>query len=603
MSTNLNPLKDNLRELIAGIPEKAGVYQYFDLSGKIIYVGKAKSLKKRVSSYFTGKADSARLKLLVKSIADIRYIIVDTEYDALLLENNLIKKYQPRYNVLLKDDKTFPWICIKNERFPRVFSTRKFIRDGSQYFGPYASVKVMNTLLELVTKLYPLRNCSYVLSDENIQKKKFRLCVEYHVGNCKGPCEGLQGDADYDESISSIRHILKGNISGVIRLLDERMNGHSAKMEFEKAQLTKEKIERLEKFQARSTVVSPTLTDIDVFSVTSDEKYGYVNFFRLVNGAIVQGHTLEMKKKMEESDNDILELAIAEIRERFGGEPKEIIVPFIPGTEIPNTSYFVPQRGEKKHLLDLSQRNVEYYRREKQRRETLVDPERHSKRIMATMQKDLRLKEEPIHIECFDNSNFQGSEPVSACVVFRKGKPSKRDYRHFNIRTVEGPDDFATMEEVIFRRYKRMKEEKQELPQLIVIDGGKGQLSAAMKSLEKLELNGKIAVIGIAKRLEEIHYPNDSIPLYLDKKSETLRVIQNMRDEAHRFGITHHRKRREKATIKSELTEIPGISEKTAQKLLTEFGSVKRVQEATIGEIEKVIGKSKAEKIAMHFRI
>ncbi len=594
--------EQHIRQVLSGIPEKPGVYQYYNSDGKIIYIGKAKNLKKRVHSYFSGKADSARLRLLVKNIADIRIVIVDTEYDALLLENNLIKKHQPRYNVMLKDDKTYPWICIKNERFPRIFPTRTFVRDGSQYFGPYASVRTMKTLLELVKKLFPIRDCSYVLSEENIKKKKFRLCVEYHVGNCKGPCEGLQEEAEYNENIQQAKHILKGHTSSVIKSLKERMQKHALQMEFEQAQFIKEKLDRLEQYQAKSTVVSPTVTNIDVFSIAADENVGYVNFFRVVNGAIVQSHTLEMKKKMEETENELLELAIAEIRERFGGEMKEVIVPFVPEVKFPDVDFLVPQRGDKKQLLELSQRNVEFYRKEKQRQQTLVDPDRHTNRIMETAKKDLRLTEEPRHIECFDNSNFQGTEPVSACVVFKNGKPSKKEYRHFNIRTVEGPDDFATMKEVITRRYSRLKEEKAEMPQLIVVDGGKGQLSAATEALEELGLRGKVAIIGIAKRLEEIYYPGDSVPLYLDKKSETLRLIQFMRDEAHRFGITHHRKRREKGTIKSELLEIPGIGKGIAEKLLRKFGSVKRIKEATAAELSAEVGERRATMLLEHFK-
>lgn len=589
--------------MLAGLPDAPGVYQYFNEEGKVIYIGKAKSLKKRVSSYFTGKADNGRLRLLVKNIAELRFTVVDTEYDALLLENNLIKEYQPRYNVLLKDDKTYPWIVIKNERFPRIFPTRTFIRDGSVYFGPYASGKTMKTLLELVKKIFPIRECSFQLSEENIRKQKFRLCVEYHVGNCKGPCTGLQSEDEYNECIVQAKQILKGNTGAVIRALKERMKAHASAMEFERAQFLKDKISRLEQYQARSTVVSPTVTDVDVFSILSDEEFGYVSFFRVMNGAIVQSHILEMKKKMEESENELLERAVVELREKFGGEQKELIVPFIPEVPFPGINFLVPQRGDKKQLLELSLRNAAHYRKERERQRALVDPDRHANRILATAKKDLRLVEEPRHIECFDNSNFQGSEPVSACVVFRNGKPSKKEYRHFNIRTVEGPDDFSTMKEVIMRRYSRLLAEHAELPQLIVVDGGKGQLSAATEVLDELGLRGKIAIIGIAKRLEEIYYPGDTVPLYLDKKSETLRMIQHMRDEAHRFGITHHRKRREKSTIKSELLEIPGIGEGIAKKLLQKFGSVKRVKEASEEALKEEVGKRKATLIRNHFNI
>ncbi len=593
---------DHLQIILKAIPDNPGVYQYYDVEGKLLYVGKAKNLKKRVSSYFTKENhEQAKTAVLVRKIADIKYLVVDTEHDALLLENNLIKKYQPRYNVLLKDDKTFPWICITNERFPRIFSTRKVIRDGSQYFGPYVSGRVMHAILDLTKKMYPLRNCRLALTEKNIAAKKFKVCLEYHIGNCLGPCEGLQKEEHYDAGIADIRSILKGNVSTVLKHLKVMLDDFVRSMQFEKAQELKERIEALENYQAKSTVVSATITNVDVFSIQSDEKSAYVNFFKVIDGAIVQGHTIEMKKRVEETDDDLLQMAVVDLRERFSSLSTEVIVPFIPSVEIPGVEYFVPQRGDKKHLLDLSERNVGYFRKDKERQATLVDPERHSKRIMATMMKDLRLTEEPRHIECFDNSNFQGDFAVSAMTVFKDAKPSKRDYRHFNVKTVVGPDDFATMEEVIYRRYLRVKEENLEMPQLIVIDGGKGQLSAAMTSLEKLGLHGKVAVIGIAKRLEEIYYPNDSIPLYLDKKSETLRIIQQIRDEAHRFGITHHRKKRSKGTIKTELTEIKGISDTTAQKLLTEFKSVKQMKQKSLEEIVAVVGNAKGKLVWNYF--
>ena len=592
----------NLTEQIQSLPDSPGVYQYFDSSGKILYVGKAKSLIKRVSSYFNkGLYENGKTAMLVRKIADIKYIIVDTEPDALLLENNLIKKYQPRYNVMLKDDKTYPWISIKNERFPRVFSTRTLTRDGSQYFGPYASGKMMNTLLELINKLYPLRNCNLNLTEENIQRRKFKVCLEYHIGNCKGPCEGYQNEADYNDNISQIKNIIKGNISSAIKEMKGMMKDYADQMKFEKAHLLKEKVILLEKYQSKSTVVSPVIDNVDVFSISVDDQYGYVNFLKVLNGAIVQGHTVELKKKLEESSEELLEIAITELRQRFQSDAKEIIVPFLPEIAFPGVTFYIPQRGDKKHLLELSQRNVEYYRKEKERQETLIDPERHTKRIMQTMMKELRLKEEPRHIECFDNSNIQGAHPVAAMTVFKNGKPSKKDYRHFNIKTVEGPNDFASMEEVIYRRYKRAIEENQSLPQLVVIDGGKGQLSSAMKSLEQLNLNGKMAVIGIAKKLEEIYFPEDSIPIYIDKKSETLKVIQQIRDEAHRFGITHHRSKREKATIQSELTEIKGISYHTAQKLLRKFKSVNKIKGCSEQELGEVIGKAKAKIVFDYF--
>ena len=594
---------EHINALVKSMPDNPGVYQYYDADGKIIYVGKAKNLKKRVSSYFNkDQSENGKTKILVKKIVDIKFIIVDTELDALLLENNLIKKYQPRYNVLLKDDKTYPWICIKNERFPRVFSTRNIVKDGSLYFGPYASVKVMHTVLDLIKQLFKLRNCNFNLSTENVKAKKFKVCLEYHIGNCKAPCIGNESEEEYNQTISNIKEITKGNISTVSKHLKTLLNQHVEKLEFEKAHVIKEKIDALEKFQSKSTVVSPTITNVDVFSITSDEKTAYVNFLKVVNGSIIQGHTIELKKKLDESNQELLALSIVELRERFHSDAKEVIVPFEIETEFPGIEFTVPQRGDKKHLLELSERNVNYYKREKIKQENLIDPERHTKRILEQMKKDLRLTEEPRHIECFDNSNFQGAYPVAAMTVFKDCKPSKKDYRHFNIKTVEGPDDFASMEEIIYRRYKRVLEENQSMPQLIVIDGGKGQLSSALESLDKLGLKGKVAIIGIAKKLEEIYFPGDSIPLYLDKRSESLKIIQQIRDEAHRFGITHHRNKRDKGTLKTELTEIKGISDTTAQKLLSHFKSVKKVKEATEEEIASVVGKSKSKTITDYYK-
>lgn len=579
------------------------MYQYYDAEGTILYVGKAKSLRKRVSSYFVGvDRHPGKTAILVRRIHEIKFILVDTELDALLLENNLIKKYQPRYNVLLKDDKTFPWICITNERFPRIFPTRKLIKDGSQYFGPYASVKVMYTMLDMVKKMYPLRNCRLNLSKENIEAKKFKVCLEYHIGNCLGPCEDLETEEHYNASISKIRDLIKGNISSVIRQLKDEIKEHVANLKFELAQETKENLDALETYQARSTVVSASITNVDVFAFRADEKAAYVSFFRVIDGAIIQGHTIELKKKIEESNEEMLELAIVELRERFQSTSTEIIIPFAFPMEIPGVTITVPQRGDKHKLIELCERNVEYYLKEKQKQEALTDPERHTKRIMATMMKDLRLTEEPRLIECFDNSNFQGDFAVSAMTVFRDGKPSKKDYRHFNVKTVVGPDDFATMREVIHRRYSRVMEENLEFPQLLVVDGGKGQLSAAMEALDSLGLRGKFAVIGIAKRLEEIYYPDDPIPLYLDKKSESLRVIQYIRDEAHRFGITHHRKKRSKGTIKTELTEIEGISDVTAKKLLSKFKSIKQLKEKSLEEISEVVGPAKGTLVYNFFQ-
>ena len=590
-------IDSSLLNIARSLPEKPGIYQYFDKHGTIIYIGKAKNLRKRVSSYFTKKHEYGKLLYLVHSIADIKYIVVSTELDALLLENNLIKKYQPRYNVALKDDKTYPWICVKNERFPRVFQTRNFIRDGSQYFGPYTSLRTMYTILDLIKKLYPLRNCTLNLSADNIDHKKFKVCLEYHLKNCLGPCDAFQTVEHYDESIEQIKQILKGNIGSVIKQLKELMWQYSEKYDFENAQLLKEKIKSLEKYQSRSVIVSPTIEDADVFSIITDDSCGYVNYLKIVNGAVVQAQTVEMKKKLDESKEELLLLAMTELRQRFHSETREIIVPFEPEVEFPEVEFTVPLKGDKKKLLDLSERNADYYRKEKESREEFSSREKSSDRILNTVMQDLRLKEIPVHMECFDNSNIQGSFPVSACVVFKNAKPAKKDYRIFHIKTVEGPDDFASMEEVIYRRYKRMLDEKQSLPQLIVIDGGKGQLSSALKSLEKLELSGKIAVIGIAKKLEEIYFPGDSLPLYINKKSETLKVIQKMRDEAHRFGLKHHRGRRIRETLVSELTDVKGISDKSAEKLLHRFKSIARIRETPEEEIAGVVGKAKAKNL------
>jgi excinuclease ABC subunit C len=599
----INKYYNDLDPVIKTLPGKPGIYQYFDSDGKIIYVGKAKNLKKRVASYFKkDNAVSGKLQVLVKKIAEIKHIVVDTELDALLLENNLIKKYQPRYNVLLKDDKTYPWICIKNEPFPRIFSTRNVIRDGSAYFGPYASGRMMHTLLDLIRQLYRLRTCNFNLSKDNISKKKFKVCLEYHIGNCKGPCEGLQTEEDYDNSINEIKLILKGNINSVIVQLRILMKQYAENLEFEKAQTVKERLELLERFQSKSTVVNPKIENADVFSIISDDDFAFVNFMKVVNGAIVQAHTVEIKKKLDEPDEELLPLAIVDLRERFDSHAPEVILPIKINLGFPGVNFTIPKIGDKKHLLELSERNCKYYKLEKEKQSELVDPDRHTNRIMAQMKKDLRMQEEPRHIECFDNSNTQGTEPVAAMVCFKNGKPDKKEYRHFNIKTVEGPNDFASMEEIIYRRYKRLLDEQQELPQLIIVDGGKGQLSSALKSLDKLELRGKISIIGIAKKLEEIYYPGDSLPLYLDKKSETLKVIQQLRDEAHRFGITHHRKRREKATVKTVLTEIEGIGYNYAQKLLWKFKSVKKIEKAGIEELQEVIGKVKGKIVYEYFK-
>lgn len=578
------------------LPDNPGVYQYYDKDGKILYVGKAKNLKKRVSSYFTKSHDNHKTAVLVRKIAEIKHIVVLSEQDALLLENNLIKKLQPRYNINLKDDKTYPWICIKKEPFSRIFPTRKMIKDGSEYFGPYTNFKTVNTLLDLIKELYPLRTCHYDLSENNIRNHKYKVCLEYHIGNCKGPCEGLETLEDYQNQVDAIREILKGNFKDSLKAFKQKMNAFAREMAFEEAQKIKEKIDVLENYQAKSTILNPKISNTDVFSIVSDETMAYVNFLQIAHGAIIRSHTLEMKKKLDETDEELLELAVVELRERFHLTSKELILPFELdfGDKIKVT---VPQLGDKKQILELSQRNAKYHRLEQLKQIQIVDPERHTNRIMAQMQKDLRLSVEPRHIECFDNSNIQGTNPVAACVVFKDGKPSKKDYRHFNIKTVEGPNDFASMEEVVYRRYKRLLDEQQPLPQLIIIDGGKGQLSSALKSLDDLGLRGKIAIIGIAKRLEELFYPGDSVPLYLDKKSETLKIIQQLRNEAHRFGITHHRDKRSKSALQTSLETIPGIGEKTMITLLKHFKSVKRLALATESEISDVIGASKAKKI------
>ncbi|MFK8284467.1 excinuclease ABC subunit UvrC [Capnocytophaga canis] len=582
------------------LPSKPGVYQFYDKSDSLIYVGKAINLKKRVSSYFQKKHESGKTRVLVKKIVRIEHIVVATESDALLLENNLIKKYQPRYNILLKDDKSYPWICVKKERFPRVFQTRKMIKDGSLYFGPYTSIKTIRTLLELIKELYPLRNCSYDLSEQNIQNQKFKVCLEYHIKNCKGACEGLQSEENYLQNISEIIEILKGNFKDALARFKKEMVSLATDLRFEEAQQIKEKIDILTNYQAKSTIVSSKINNIDVFSIVSDEEYGYVNFLQVAYGAIVRAHTIEIKKKLEETDRELLEFAIVDIRERFFSNSKEIITPF--EVTLPNNLQLtIPKLGEKHQLLELSLRNAKHFRQERFKQVKIADPERHTNRILSQLQRDLHLSEPPIHIECFDNSNIQGTNPVAACVVFKNGKPSKKDYRHFNIKTVEGPNDFASMEEVVYRRYKRLLEENEPLPQLIIIDGGKGQLSSALKSLESLDLRGKIAIIGIAKRLEEIYFPEDSIPLYLDKKSESLKLIQRLRNEAHRFGITFHRQKRSKVAIVSELDNIEGIGDKTKESLLKHFKSVKRIKEASLEDLQAVIGY-RAKKVWEYFR-
>ncbi len=591
-----------LKELVAVLPESPGVYQYLDKNGTIIYVGKAKRLKRRVSSYFNKYQDRAKVRILVRNIADIKHIVVDTEQDALLLENNLIKKYQPRYNSLLKDDKTYPWICIKNEPFPRIFSTRNFVRDGSSYFGPYTSGYSLKIMLDLIRQLYPLRTCALNLNRQQIAKGKYKICLEHHIGNCLGPCEGLQTEEDYALEISDIKEILKGNSNAVVSLLKERMMALSKEMKFEEAQKVKAKLDHLVEFQSKSTIVSPTIHNVDVFSIIDDDDCAYINFMKVVNGAIVQVHTFEMQKRVDEEPEEILLSVIEESRQRLLSTSFEIIVPFELDFELDRITFTVPQRGDKKKLLELSQRNALTYKNEKLKQQMNRSPEKRVERIMETMKKDLRLKEWPVLIEGFDNSNIQGTNPVASCVVFRNGKPSKRDYRHFNIKTVVGANDFASMEEIIYRRYRRQLDEGNPLPQLILIDGGKGQLGAAINSLEKLGLMGRISIIGIAKRLEELYFPGDPVPLYLDKNSETLKVLQNVRNESHRFGITFHRDKRSKAFLVSELDGIKGIGDKTKEALMSELKSVDGIGKASLEQLTRIVGSAKAKIVFDYFQ-
>ncbi|WP_370898969.1 excinuclease ABC subunit UvrC [Chryseobacterium gossypii] len=577
------------------LPSEPGVYRYYDKNDQLLYVGKAKNLKKRVLSYFNKNLSGYRIKIMVGKIQRLETTIVNSEYDALLLENNLIKEHQPFYNVMLKDDKTYPWICIKNEDFPRIFLTRTVIKDGSEYYGPYAKVRPAKILLDTIKHIYKLRTCNLNLSPGKIDKGKYKVCLEYHIKNCEGPCEGLESKEDYDEKIDAIRGIIKGDFRKAKDYLVNQMMKHAASLQFEHAQLIKERLDVLEDYQAKNTVVNPNIDDVDVFGMNSDETAAYVNFFKIRNGNIIQSFTTEIKKILEETDEEIMEQALIEIRQKFGSDSKEILLPFHLSVEIPNVKLIVPKVGDKKRIVELSEKNAKEYRLEKLKQVQIVDPERHTNRIMAEMQKLLRMPVEPRHIEGFDNSNIQGTNPVSACVVFKDGKPSKADYRIFHPKTVEGPNDFATMEEVIYRRYKRMLDEGESLPQLILIDGGKGQLSSAVKSLRLLGLYGKITVVGIAKRLEEIFFPEDPIPLYLDKKSETLKILQRVRDEAHRFGVKHHRTRRKNSTIKSELEDIPGVGDKTIELLLSKLKSVKRIKEASLETLEEILGKSRAK--------
>ena len=594
---------DKIRNTIKAFPNKPGIYQFFDKAGNIIYIGKAKDLKKRVSSYFTtSKKVNYKTKVLVNKADNIKYVVVENESDALLLENNFIKKYLPRYNVLLKDDKTFPWICIKKERFPRVFLTRRLEKDGSEYFGPYTSAMMVRTLIDLIRQLYKLRNCKFNLSKDNIEKKKYKLCLEYHLENCKGPCENMQTEEDYDDSIKQIRQILKGNLHSVIIYLKNLMNQFATNYKFEDAEIIKKKIEILEKFKSKSTVVNPNIKNADVFSIVDDDNAAYVNFLKVINGAIIQSHSIELVKRIEENKEELLSFAIVEIRERLKSNSNEIILPFRPYMSFNNIKVIVPKKGDKKKLLDLSFRNARNYQLERARQKADYKPDSKLERLLHILKEDLRLKEFPYHIECFDISNTQGSNPVASCVVFRNTKPSKKEYRHFIIKTVKGINDFASIEEVVYRRFRRLMEDNESLPQLVIIDGGKGQLSSALKSLRTLNAEDKLRLIGIAKRLEEIYFPGDSVPLYLNKNSQSLKLIQNIRNEAHRFGITFHRNRRIKSAFNSEIDNIPGVGERTMQKLIEKFGNINAVKKAGLEQLTEVAGEKKGKVIFDFFR-
>jgi excinuclease ABC subunit C len=588
-------IHDNISTILSIIPETPGCYQYFDKKGTIIYIGKAKNLKKRVSSYFQKEHDNNKTRVLVKQICNIKYIVVETEEDALLLENNLIKQYRPRYNVLLKDDKTYPYIVVKNEYFPRIFQTRTVTRDGSSYFGPYASVYTAKVMLQLIKTIYPIRTCKYPLTPESIKKGKYKTCLEFHIKRCKAPCVEKQNVEEYNRNISEIKEILKGNSSRITRLLWEEMKHLSDEMRYEEAQFIKGKYELIENYRSKSTVVTPMLHNLDVFSFDENEQSAYINYMHIGNGAVVQVYTIEYKKRLDETKEELLALGIVELRERFKSTASEIIVPFLPDLPSTKISFVIPIRNEKKKLLDLSIQNVKQFKLDKLKQSDKFNPEQRTTRILKTIQNDLHMSVLPMHIECFDNSNIQGTNPVAACVVFKKAKPSKKDYRHFHVKTVVGPDDFASMIEIVTRRYTRLKEEDEPLPQLIIIDGGKGQLSAATSVLRELDLLDRITIVGLAKRLEEIFFPGDPEPLVLDKNSETLKIIQQLRDEAHRFGITFHRNVRSKKQIVSELDSIKGVGEKTKEILLKKYKSVKRLREASQTELGELIGERKAE--------
>jgi excinuclease ABC subunit C len=595
---------ESLKEIITNLPEKPGIYKYFDTTDTLLYIGKAKNLKKRVSSYFTKQHfENRKTEVLVSKIIRIEFTVVKTEIDALLLESSLIKEFKPRYNVSLKDDKSFPVIRVTNERFPKIYAMRNPIKDGSEYFGPYSSPYVMRIVLDLVKQLYPIRNCNYVLSEKNIETHKFKVCLEYQIGNCRGACEGLETEQEYMESIRSIKNVLRGNLAEVKNHLKDQMLRASSDLRFEQAALFKDKLERLNNYQGKSTVVSITITNVDVFNISTSQQFAFVNYLKIVNGMIIQTQTIEYRKVLDETDAEILELAIVEMRERHGSNAKEIIIPFAVEINDETLKFTVPKAGDKLKLLEISMTNLLHFKKEKLEQYDKLDPELKVNRLMTQMQEDLKLKVQPKYIECFDNSNIQGNYPVSACVVFRDGKASKKDYRIFNVKTVVGPDDFATMHEVITRRYNRLVEENEPLPDLVIIDGGKGQLSHAVQAMKEVGVYGKFAVIGIAKRLEELYYPEDPLPLYIDKKSETLKIIQQLRDEAHRFGITQHRNRRSKGSLGTELTQIKGIGEETAKLLLKHFKSIKNLKSQPFEEIEKVVGKVRAKILMEYFKI
>ena len=595
-------VSDHIKSILKALPEKAGVYQFFEENGSILYVGKAKVLKNRVTSYFNkNKYESIKTKLMVKKIRDIKYSVVETESDALLLEDSLIKKFKPRYNILLKDDKSYSSIVIKNEPFPRVLSTRQILNDGSTYFGPYTSGKSLYSILDLIRELYPLRTCTLNLSKANIQAKKFKVCLEYHLGNCLGPCVGKQREEDYQQGVQHIKRIIKGEYLEAVKNLKKEMLLLASEQKFEQAQQLKERIQTLENFQAKSTIVNTDIDNVEVFSIASDAQSIYANYMHIMRGSIVHVYTAEVVRQLDETHEEVLAFVIRSFRERMKSQAKTAIIPFDINEKIPGLELIVPQRGDKKKLVDLSLKNANHFLLEARKRAAFLDPERNTQRILETMKKDLHLAELPVHIECFDNSNIQGTNPVSACVVFKNAKPSKSDYRIFNIQSVVGPDDFASMREAVYRRYARLIQEEQPLPQLLIIDGGKGQLSSAMESLDLLGLRGKIAVIGIAKRLEEIFFPGDSIPIYLDKRSESLKIIQHLRNEAHRYGLSKHRQRRSKGAIHSELENIAGVGAKTIEKLLQHFSSVARIKLATQKEIEQVVGEKIGEKVKNYF--